>query len=222
MNRILYLVYLTILMLAILSCANTLSKSYDEDNLESDLIKLISSNEVNTSDTALMTKYIEFTKFKDENLDGKTYSYILDEGKKLKQKASWDLNSLKTILESSKERMNVQSAIIDLPTPYFYNDTIKYFYVLLLINGISNEDKVFANVIIQRLGSLFPETIDLASALVLERKSFNPFGAYYDDKVADKKIMYFAFHGRKNNISFLSPIEKELYRRNGWKVVEIP
>lgn len=222
MNRILYLFYLTILVLAILSCANTLSKSYDEDNLESDLIKLISSNEVNASDTALMTKYIAFTKFKDENLDGKTYAYILDEGKKLKQKASWDLNSLQTILESRKERMNIKSAIIDLPTPYFYNDTIKYFYVLLLINGISNEDKVFTNVIIQRLGSLFPETIDMASALVLERKSFNPLGAYYDDNVADKKIMYFAFHGRKNDISFLRPFEKELYRRNGWKVVEIP
>lgn len=111
MNKILSLFNISIVVLTTVSCASTLSKHYDEDNLGKDLKKLISSNEVNASDTAIMMKYIAFAKSSNEILGDKTYSYILDEGKKLKQKASRDLNSLKTVFESSKEAMNVRYVI---------------------------------------------------------------------------------------------------------------
>ncbi len=223
MNKNLSLFKLSmVVLITTLFCTSILSKSYGEVNLEKDLKKLINSNKVNASDTTLMTKYIVYAKSNNEILADRTYSYIPDKGKELKQKASMDLHSLRTIFESDKRSINVGSVIINSPPPYFYNDTIKYFYVLLLINGIQKEDKLAVNTIIQRLKSIFPETIDMASHLVLDRKSFKPSGSYYEDDVADKKIMWFAFHGKKNKISFLTPVEKEVFRRNGWKVVEVP
>jgi thioredoxin-related protein len=83
---------LTIMILAasisLMSCNSALSKKYNTATMEQDMKAIGESKSISDDDKKLLAAYMMLAQMGGKNLEGETYSQILDDAKKMKEERS--------------------------------------------------------------------------------------------------------------------------------------
>lgn len=107
----LYILGMFFLSLVFSSCNSAMDKTYSTATYLQDLSAIRESNKVSYDDIELMTKYIAFSKMAGNDLEGKTYSEILEKIKSIRQTNTEQSDQLKLAKEALRDRMSSYLAV---------------------------------------------------------------------------------------------------------------
>lgn len=223
MNR--YKLFLTLVIpvtLALQSCLENdpLSRSFDSQTCHTGIADLVTMKAITSHDSLIMEKYLDWVIRSGKPAFFNTYGSLLHEAQRAYADVPRDILLLKSLFEKEKEIVDLGRYLSREPT-WYMDDTLKFYYVNLLINGIEKNSEALP-IISQSLKNVTGCSSELIRDLVMARVSYNDRLSIFDDDVADKKIMYFAFSYDKKMNQAISQTEMQRYRDNGWKFIEIP
>lgn len=99
------------LLLSFYSCNTTMDKPYSAATYLQDIKAIRESNKVAYSDIDLLTKYIAISKMAGNDLQGKTYTEILEKIKGIRQANTDKSDKLKMEKDAMRERLNAYLAV---------------------------------------------------------------------------------------------------------------
>lgn len=211
---------LMILIVLLYSCRNDPDKAFSSQNYHKDLAALVDRKHLSQEDTILISRLISRSIVRGDELNGFTYGSLEEKVYSLVEQSMVDISAINGCFERERQHINIDSLIMVMNPDWYINDTLKFFYATLLINGIYPECKAL-EIIESAFGEMISSDI-LANELIFKRNSFGDVPPYYNDDVADKKIIHFVFNGDRSVNGAISDSEKESFIRNGWKVVDVP
>lgn len=144
------------------SCSGPLDKKYNEDTLEEDAKEIKESGKLSEEDAKIMAGWILRSKFKDENLEGKSYGDILEEAKDYKKEQ--ELLAEKVKLEDEEKRQRLGSA---LTVALYDKGYEKYDYEDYLTYSLAFENKTDKDI------RAFKGSISINDLFDTEIKSIN-------------------------------------------------
>lgn len=100
------LIFLLIPSLLFFSCNDPMRRNYNAATYEKDLQEIRESNKVDYEDIELLNKYIIVLRLAGNDLQGKSYSEILDKIKEIKKANTTESYHFKIEQESKRERMS--------------------------------------------------------------------------------------------------------------------
>lgn len=220
-----YILYLTLVIpvsFSLQSCLENdpLSRSFDSHTYHSDIADLVTMKVITNHDSMIMEKYVNWIIKSGNPTICNTYGSLLHEAQRANADAARDILLLKSLFEKEKEAVDMNRYLFR-ELKWYMNDTLKFYYVNLLINGIDRNSEALPTVS-RYLKDVTGCSYELTHDLLMARISFNNKISIFDDNVADKKIMYFAFNNDKKMNQVIGQTKMQLYRDNGWKFIEIP
>ena len=106
MRNCLYILVTFFVTIVFSSCNNEMDKTYSTATYVQDIANIRESNKVSYEDIELLTKYIAISKIAGNDLDGKTYSEILEKIKGIR-KANTDMaDKMKMEKDAMRQRMS--------------------------------------------------------------------------------------------------------------------
>lgn len=217
LSSVLGLIMISLLMN---SCINVLDKTLSAGTYHEDLTSLVYKKSLDVDDTIILSRLISRRIVTGEDLGGFTYRLLKEEADTLALQASVDIKIIRSCFERERQEINTDSLIMAMNPVWYLNDTLKFYYATLLINGISPGSKALGKTETV-IGEMISSDM-LANELIFNRISFRADPPFYNDDVADMKIFHFAFNGDRNLNGVISKNDKERYLRNGWRIIEIP
>lgn len=213
---------LSLIMISLLlnSCINDLEKTFRSGNYHEDMASLVDKKSLDINDILLPNRLKSGSIARGEGLSVFTYESLKQEKYMLALQVSRDISIIKSCFDRKRQNINTDSLIMVINPAWHLNDTLKFYYITLLINEIAPDSKALGRIE-TAIGKMISSPA-LAYGLVHQRMSFRAGPSFYNDDVADKKIIHFALSGDRSFNEVISTGEREKYVRNGWRIVDIP
>lgn len=103
MNRT---IYLSLLLILLVSCNDALNKNYSALTFESDIQEMRESQRVPVEDIKLLTKYILLARLGGQDPEGKSYADLLDRIKEIQKSTEDALDQRENLQLIKRERLN--------------------------------------------------------------------------------------------------------------------
>ncbi|MEO7292194.1 MAG: hypothetical protein ABIW34_03770 [Ginsengibacter sp.] len=111
MRNCLYILVIFFLSIFFSSCNNAMDKTYSTSTYVQDIAAIRESNKVSFDDIELLTKCITISKIAGNDLQGKTYSEILEKIKEIRKANTDQSDQLKMEKDVMRERMSFYLAV---------------------------------------------------------------------------------------------------------------